>query len=288
MNAEMPENISVLGLGLMGSALAGGLLAAGHRVTVWNRTPAKAEPLVAKGATLADTPARAVEASPLVIVCLLDYPSVEEVLGQASLEGRVIANLTTGRPAEARETASWVAGRGGDYLDGGIMAVPQMIAQPGALILYSGSQRAFDRYQPALAAMAEPRFTGDDPGMAPLLDLAMLTGMYGQIAGLLEAAALVTSAKFPLGEFVESLLVPWLNAMAAQQPAWAAKMESGDHSTEVSNLEVNRAGLENLVRTFREQGVKPDLLLPMKTIVDQRTARGLGHEGLSGLIEELL
>ncbi|MEV0378436.1 NAD(P)-binding domain-containing protein [Nonomuraea sp. NPDC050643] len=283
----MSENISVLGLGLMGAALAESLLAAGHHVTVWNRSPAKADPLVAQGATRAATPAQAVEASPLVIVCLLDYASVKEVLEGAPLAGKVVANLTTGRPAEARDLAPWVAGRGAEYLAGGIMAVPQMIARPGALILYSGSEQAFDRYAPALAAMAEPRFTGDDPGMAPLLDLAMLTGMYGQIAGFLEAAALVGSAKYPLGEFTSSLLVPWLTAMAAQQPAWAEKIESGDHSTVVSNLEINRSGLETLVRTFREQGVKPDLLLPMKTVVDQRTARGLGHEGLSSLIEEL-
>ncbi|NJP90264.1 NAD(P)-dependent oxidoreductase [Nonomuraea sp. FMUSA5-5] len=283
----MSDNISVLGLGLMGTALAESLLAAGHQVTVWNRTPAKAEPLLAKGAKQAATPEEAVAASPLVIACLLDYPSVKATLEGAPLEGRVIANLTTGRPSEARETAEWVAGRGGEYVDGGIMAVPPMIAQPGALILYSGSRTAFERYEGALSAMAEPRFTGDDPGMAPLLDLAMLTGMYGQIAGLLEAAALVRSAGYPLTDFVPSLLVPWLNAMAAQQPQWAEKMASGDHSTQVSNLEINRAGVANLVQTFYEQGVKPDLLLPLKAVIDQRTARGLGHEGLSGLIEEL-
>ncbi|WP_188191546.1 NAD(P)-dependent oxidoreductase [Nonomuraea sp. SYSU D8015] len=283
----MSENITVLGLGLMGTALADALLSAGHDVTVWNRTPSKADPLVAKGATRAATPAEAVGASPLVIACLLDYPSVYEVLQDTQLAGKTVANLTTGRPAEAREAASWAAERGADYVDGGIMAVPPLIAQPGALILYSGSRAAFDRHEQAFAVMAEARYVGEDPGMAPLLDLAMLTGMYGQMAGLLEAAALVTSAKYPLKEFTETLLIPWLNAMAALGPAWAEKIEAGDHSTEVSNLEINRAGLENLVRAFREQGVKPDLLLPLKTVVDQRTARGLAHEGLSGLVEEL-
>ncbi|WP_043624538.1 NAD(P)-dependent oxidoreductase [Nonomuraea candida] len=283
----MSENISILGLGLMGTALAESLLAAGHQVTVWNRTPAKAEALAAKGAKQAATPEEAVAASPFVIVCLLDYPSVLATLDGIPLDGRIIANLTTGRPKEARETAAWVAERGGEYLAGGIMAVPQMIAQPGALILYSGSKTAFDRYEGALAAMAQPRFTGTDPGMAPLLDLAMLTGMYGQIAGFLEAAALARSAGFPLAEFESSLLTPWMVAMAGQQSGWAEKIDSGDHSTEVSNLEINRSGLENIVRAFREQNVKPDLLLPLKAIVDQRTARGLGHEGLSGLAEEL-
>ncbi|MGW0192455.1 NAD(P)-dependent oxidoreductase [Nonomuraea sp. NPDC003201] len=283
----MSENISVLGLGLMGTALAASLIEAGHRVTVWNRTPAKADPLVAKGATRAATPAQAVEASPLVIVCLLDHPSVLDVLEGVPLAGRVVANLTTSRPAEAREMAAWVGERGGDYLDGGIMAVPQMIAKPGALILYSGSQPAFERYEQAFGAMAGARYTGDDPGMAPLLDLAMLTGMYGQMAGSLEALALVRSAKYPLTEFTAELLVPWLNAMGSMLPRWAAEIEAGDYRTEVSNLEVNRAGMENLVRAFEEQGVKPDLLLPMKTVIDRRVARGLSHEGLSGLVEEL-
>ncbi|MFF4624432.1 NAD(P)-dependent oxidoreductase [Nonomuraea jabiensis] len=283
----MSENISVLGLGLMGTALAASLIEADHRVTVWNRTPAKAEPLVAKGATRAATPAQAVEASPLVIVCLLDHRSVLETLENVPLAGRVVANLTTSRPAEAREMAAWVGERGGDYLDGGIMAVPQMIAKPGALILYSGSQAAFERHEQAFGAMAGARYTGDDPGMAPLLDLAMLTGMYGQIAGSLEALALVRSARYPLTEFTTELLVPWLNAMATMLPRWAAEIEAGDYRTEVSNLEVNRSGMENLVRAFEEQGVKPDLLLPMKTVIDRRVARGLAHEGLSGLVEEL-
>ncbi|SDL49634.1 NAD(P)-dependent oxidoreductase [Nonomuraea jiangxiensis] len=284
----MSENISVLGLGLMGAALARTLLAAGHHVTVWNRSPEKAAPLVAQGAMSAPTPAAAVEASPLVIACVLDYPAVEEVLAQAPLAGRVIANLTTGRPAEARETAARVAGRGGDYLDGGVMAVPQMIATPGALILYSGSRSAYDRYEQALGVLARPRYVGEDPGLAPLLDLAMLTGMYGQIAGFLEAVALVRSVKYPLTEFTSELLVPWLNAMAASQPRMATAIEAGDHRTEVSNLEVNRSGMENLVRAFEDEGVPLDLLLPMKAIIDRRVARGLGHEGLSGLAEELL
>ncbi|MFG1700283.1 NAD(P)-dependent oxidoreductase [Nonomuraea sp. NPDC049309] len=284
----MSENISVLGLGLMGSALARSLVAAGHQVTVWNRTAAKAEPLVALGAEQAQTPAEAVAASPLVLTCLLDAPSVTATLEGVPLEGRTIVNVTTGRPSTAREVAAQVTGRGGEHLSGGIMAVPQMIATPGALILYSGSKAAYDRYEQALSAMARPLYTGADPGMAPLLDLAMLTGMYGQIAGFLEAAALVRSAGYPLVEFTSELLIPWLNAMAAQQAPWAGKMVAGDHRTDVSNLEINRSGMVNLVRAFREQGVRPDLLLPMQEILERRVARGLAHEGLSGLVEELV
>ncbi|MBN6053481.1 NAD(P)-dependent oxidoreductase, partial [Nonomuraea sp. RK-328] len=283
----MSENIAVLGLGLMGTALAENLLAAGHRVTVWNRSVAKADALVAKGATRAATAAEAVAAAPLTIVCVLDYAAVHEVLDGADLTGRTVLNLTNGRPAEARATGERVSGRGGDYLDGGIMAIPQMIGQPGALILYSGSRAAFDSHEATLKPLAEPRYLGEDPGLAPLYDLAMLTGMYGQIAGFLEAAVLIASEGRPVREFTETLLVPWMHAMAEAQPRWAEEIEKGDYATEVSNLEVNRVGLANLVTAFEEQGVKPDLLLPMKEILERRVARGHGAEGLPGLIEEL-
>ncbi|MBT2231174.1 NAD(P)-dependent oxidoreductase [Nonomuraea sp. NEAU-A123] len=276
--------ISILGLGLMGQALARTLVQAGHSVTVWNRTEGKA---AGSGATSVATAAEAVEASPLVIVCVLDYAAVREVLGSVQLADRVLLNLTNGRPAEARELAEWVAARGGDYLDGGIMAVPQMIGTPGALVLYSGSQPAFERYEEALGALARPRYLGADAGLAPLYDLAMLTGMYGQIAGFLEAAALIASEKRPVTEFTTELLVPWLTAMAAQQPRWAVDIEAGDYATDVSNLEVNRVGMVNLLRAFEDQGVKPDLLLPMRDLLDRRVAAGHGAQGLSGLIEEL-
>ena len=69
----MTENVTVIGLGSMGKALAGAFLQAGHRTTVWNRTPEKAGPLVARGAVLAPTVHAAVAASPLVITCLTGF-----------------------------------------------------------------------------------------------------------------------------------------------------------------------------------------------------------------------
>ena len=65
--------VTVIGLGPMGRAMAGALLAAGHPVTVWNRTAARAEPVVAADAVLAPTPSDALRAGPLVILSLTDY-----------------------------------------------------------------------------------------------------------------------------------------------------------------------------------------------------------------------
>lgn len=85
----------------MGSALAGAFLKGGHPTTVWNRSGEKADPLVDKGAIRAATPAEAVSASTVVIVCVSDYAAVREIvepfLGEV-LTGKVLVNLSSGTP----------------------------------------------------------------------------------------------------------------------------------------------------------------------------------------------
>jgi 3-hydroxyisobutyrate dehydrogenase-like beta-hydroxyacid dehydrogenase len=280
-------SISIIGLGLMGTALAETLMNAGHDLTVWNRTAAKADVLAARGAVKAETAAEAVAASPLVITVTFDYASVDSVLKGVDLSGKVLVNLTSGRPAEARRTAEWVRGQGGEYVDGGIMAVPQMVGKPGALFLYSGSRAAFDQYAGELGVLGEARFMGTDPGIAPLLDLAMLTGMYGQIAGVMQAIALAGSEGMSATEFTRDLLTPWLHAMAELVPSWGAEVDSKSWATDVANLGVNGVALSMIDQTGREQGLKRNLLAPLKEIVDRRVAGGNADHGLQSLVEEL-
>lgn len=177
--------LTLLGLGAMGTALAGAWLSAGHPLTVWNRTAARAEPLAAKGAALAATPAAAVAANRLVVVCLLDDESVGEALAGADLTGKDIVNLVTGTPGTARARAAWAAARGARYLDGGIMAVPPMIGVPqaGPYVFYSGSRELFEEHREALAVPAGTRYVGEDAGFAALYDVALLSAMYGMFAG---------------------------------------------------------------------------------------------------------
>ena len=129
------SDITVIGLGAMGMALAEAFLDKGHAVTVWNRSPAKAEALAAKGAVVAKSVEDAVRSSKLIVVCLLVYDTVHEVLGSgaAALSGRTVVNLTNGTPEQARAMSGWAVSHGASYIDGGIMAVPPMIGGPHAL-----------------------------------------------------------------------------------------------------------------------------------------------------------
>jgi 3-hydroxyisobutyrate dehydrogenase-like beta-hydroxyacid dehydrogenase len=281
--------VTVLGLGAMGTALAEAFLAGGHPTTVWNRSAGKAEPLVAKGAVLAATPAEAIAANGVVVACLFDAWSVHEVLGAgaASLPGRVLVNLTNGTPGEARELAAWVAERDVEFLDGGIMAVPPMIGSPAAFVLYSGSQGAFDANRELLDSLGESMYYGADPGLAALHDFALLSGMYGMFMGVLQAFALIGSEGSEARPFAP-LLKRWITSMSGFIDGAAEQIDKRDYTIGVvSNLAMQAGAGEAFAKVGEEQSISSELLAPLQPLMRRRVADGYGHEDITGIIELL-
>jgi len=279
------DAVTVLGLGAMGTALAGTLLADGHPTDVWNRTPERADGLVAAGARRAAAVADAVAASSLTIACVIDDAAVHELLDGAgdALRRRVLVNLTNGTPAQARRVSERAADLGvAGYLHGGIMAVPSMIGTPDALVLYSGSRDAFTAHRRVLESLGAARYLGADPGLASLYDLALLSGMYGMFAGALHAIALVASERVPAASLTE-LLLPWLQAMTSGLPSLAEQVDTGDHSSE-SPLAMQAAALANIVEASRAQGISPELMLSIQRLVERGVAAGHGADDLSSLV----
>ena len=280
-------NISILGLGAMGQALAARFLQQGHTVTVWNRTPGKAVSLAAKGAREVTSAADAITASDIAVMCVLDYAASNSVIDDAAsvLSGHALVNLTNGTPAQARAAAERVAGLGGAYLDGGIMATPPMIGGEHALILYSGSQATFDTHADVLKDLGAVSYLGADAGLASLHDLALLSGMYGLFAGFFHASALVDSEGIRASAFLK-LLGPWMTAMMGELPGYAEKIDSGRHDVNVvSNLGMQATALDNILAATREQGVATDLLDPMLELFRKRMGTGFGEEDISGIFE---
>ncbi|QVQ50032.1 NAD(P)-dependent oxidoreductase [Spiractinospora alimapuensis] len=279
--------VTVLGLGNMGAKLAHTLLKAGYPVTVWNRSPDKAGPLVAAGAHQATTVEEAVTASPLLITCLLDHDSVHHVLDPVAghLRGRTLVELTTSAPEGARELSTWAEGHGvAGFLDGGIMATPDMIPGPHAFILYSGSERSYRAYESTLAAIATPHFIGADPGIAALYDLALLNGMYGMFGGLLQALALVDSEGVDLEEFASELLLPWMRGVIASFPESARQAAHGDYGGTGSTLAM-QASASGMAGVAEDLGVNGELMRPIDELMRRRVADGHGDDDFMSVFE---
>ncbi|KAL2827653.1 NAD(P)-binding protein [Aspergillus pseudoustus] len=288
------STITLFGLGAMGKALALKYIETGYTTMVWNRSPSKAQPLLEKGALLASTVAEALEAFDLIILCLLDAASVRETVSTAtpSLRGKTLVNLTNGTPAQARELSTWSTAHGAAYIHGGIMAVPDMIGSPHAVLLYSSSGGAdtFTRIEPHLAHLGTAKFlSADDAGAASLHDLAMLAGMYGLFSGFLHAVSLVKSQSQAGGltasNFLQELLAPWLSAMTGYLGALAAQIDAGDYATQGSSLGMQVGGMGNIVAASEEAGVSAEFIRPILEGMRRAVEGGYADADVSAVIE---
>jgi len=143
--AASDSAISVIGLGLMGTALTQRLHDHGWRVHVWNRTPSKATPLLTMGAAWCDRP---LAATTRVIVSLYSSDVVEEVLApwmdDISAE-TIVIDTTTGSPESSERLAEQVSKAGGVYLDAPISGSSEQTRRGEATVMVAGSLSAFER-----------------------------------------------------------------------------------------------------------------------------------------------
>lgn len=288
MTANEQTTVAVLGLGPMGRAIATALVKGGNPTTVWNRTPGKDTELVGLGAVSAPDTASAIDSAAVVVAVLGDHASVHEVLDPVAdrLRGKALINLTSTAPDDSRELARWASGHGIDFLDGGIMAVPPMIGEPGASILYSGSEQVFERFQPDLGKLGAADYFGDDPGTAALYDFALLAGMYAMFTGFFHGAAMVRSAGVTATSFAPRAAA-YVTAMAGLLPAYAEAIDSGDYTDEVQPARFHKPAFDAIVRASRDAGVALDIVGPIKNLIDRQIADGRAGEGLERITEEL-
>lgn len=288
MSHPTDTSIAVLGLGAMGAALASRLLDAGIEPIVWNRTERRGDALVERGAVRAATVADAVAQADVVVACLYDHASVHETLDPVAtaLTGRTVINVTTTTPNESRELATWAGSHSIAFLDGAIMATPPMIGTREGSILYSGPRPIFDANHDLLDMWAPSSFEGDDPGLAALLDLALLSGMYTMFAGFLHGAAMVGTAGVPAKEFA-ARAAPFLAAMTFAFADDGAVIDGGDYDVP-GQQSLEWSDLRPLVRASTEAGVDPSLLAKVQELIDRQVAAGHGDDAFARIHESFL
>jgi 3-hydroxyisobutyrate dehydrogenase-like beta-hydroxyacid dehydrogenase len=164
----------------MGLAIAGNLLAAGYRLRVWNRSPDKARPLVARGVIAAASPAEAVAGgASIVITILTDDAALEEVVhgpdgfASALRPGTVHVSMSTIAPITAEALAADHAGRGAGFVAAPVFGKPDAAAAAKLVICVSGAPDAKSRVAPMFSVLGHRIADfGDNPAAAPTIKLA--------------------------------------------------------------------------------------------------------------------
>ena len=283
----------MLGLGPMGQAMARALIRAGHPVTVWNRTPSRADGVVADGAQLAATPSEAVAASNLILLSLTDYQAMRDILedATAALSGRTLANLSSDTPDATREASAWARSHGASFLTGGVMAPAPMVGTSHSYVYYSGDRGAFDAHRATLAQLGEPRFLGEDPGRAQLMYQAHLDVFLTTLSGLAHATALVGSAGITAEAFLPEVfqLFQAIPAMIAADGVarLGARIDAGEHPGERSNITMMGTTADHIRAASEAAGIDPSL--PRTVLAHYRRAidDGNGSDGWTRIIDSM-
>ena len=190
-------SVAVLGIGLMGERMGARLMAAGHTLKVWNRSPDRTLGLVAKGAVAFKTPAEAVRGADVIITMLFDGAAVTDVLISSGAidaikPGALVIDMSSIAPAVARDHAQRLSAKGIAYLDAPVSGGTKG-AEAGTLaIMAGGVPEIFERARPILECLGRPTLIGPTGTgqVAKLANQAIVGVTIAAVAeGLLLAAA---------------------------------------------------------------------------------------------------
>ena len=200
--------IAVLGTGLMGAPIAANLAAAGHEVRVWNRTRAKAEPLAARGAVVADTPAQAVEGVEIVMTVLTDGPTVtatmQEAAGSLPHDAVWIQASTVGVDA-IDDHIALARSLGLEFVDAPVLGSVKPATEGKLVVLASGSEELRDRVQPVFDVIGARTMWVGEAGASSRLKLVANSWVLALTAAVGEAVALAESSGLDPKLFLEAV-----------------------------------------------------------------------------------
>jgi 3-hydroxyisobutyrate dehydrogenase-like beta-hydroxyacid dehydrogenase len=195
---EVIMKISFIGLGPMGAAMAHRLHAAGHELTVWNRTQEKARPLVDAGAHLAGTPAEAAAAAEIVVSSLANDHALETValggegIAEGLAKGALHISTSTVSTGLAARLAGVHAGRGQAFVAAPVLGRPPAAEAGKLFVMAAGEAASLARATPVFEVIGQRTFImGEQPEQASLVKLACNFLIFSTIEQFGEVFALV-------------------------------------------------------------------------------------------------
>jgi 3-hydroxyisobutyrate dehydrogenase-like beta-hydroxyacid dehydrogenase len=269
-------DISVIGLGDMGSALASTLLHNGYSVTVWNRSADKADPLTAAGAVLATSSEEAIAASPATITCITSHDRTIQLIEgiNLSLEGKTIIELSTGGITEAEALASLLSDRGADWIIGAISGYPSSVGEKDLVLFTVGKQDVWEKWGGLIKTLGGSSVcVGDRAGMVPTLFAALFTTRQGFMFGMIYGGLVCKKAGISLEDVLPSYYKYFSDTVADEV------FESPEAS-----MATYAAALDDTLDTFEALGASSELPKLFSEQAHKGMDAGLDKKALTALI----
>jgi 3-hydroxyisobutyrate dehydrogenase-like beta-hydroxyacid dehydrogenase len=205
-------NLGFVGLGAMGQVIVPRLIAAGHTVTGWNRSPERAAPLIKGGMHWADTPRAVAANSEIVFSIVTDSKALRSVaLGANGVvsglrKGGIFIDMSTIEPEASREIAAEFAKAGSFMLDGPISGSPVTVKQGNASIMIGGDEAAYERAKPILLAIGPKLTRIGGNGLACQMKIAVNLLLMVEVIAFGEAVALAEKGGVERSVALEAIL----------------------------------------------------------------------------------
>jgi 3-hydroxyisobutyrate dehydrogenase len=209
--SEQRIRVGWIGSGVMGAAMCGHLLAAGHPVTVFNRTRGRAQALIDGGAEWADSPA-AVAAAADVVFTIVGFPTDvrQVVLGEdgalaGARAGSVLVDMTTSEPSLAREIHEAAAAKGVDALDAPVSGGDIGARNATLVVMVGGGEAAFERVRPLLEKLGQTIVLEGAPGAGQHTKMVNQIAIASGMIGVCEALLYAHRAGLDVGRVLETI-----------------------------------------------------------------------------------
>jgi 3-hydroxyisobutyrate dehydrogenase-like beta-hydroxyacid dehydrogenase len=283
-------DLGYVGLGVMGSAITRRLLDAEHRVSVWNRTREKADPLLEAGARWADSPRAVAERSDVVFTMVTNTAAVQAVTDgpDGILAGlgpdKVYVDMSTASPANTRALAEKVAAVGAQMLDAPVSGTSITVEQGKASVMVGGDDDAFERVKPILEAIGPKVFHLGPSGTAVTMKIAVNLSLAVQMLAFSEGVLLAEKSGIARERAVEVMLA---SVIASPMVAYRGPLVLG-HPDEVwFDCHMMQKDLNLALELGRELEVPLPTTAVTNELLTAANAMGIGERDFAVLFDVL-
>ena len=280
--------IGIIGLGMLGNAVALHLLDSGFEVTVYNRTKEKTAQAKEKGAKVALSPKEIAENSELVITIVKDANAVKEISFEKDgiIEGKheklIVADMSTIDPSESKNISKKFQEHNINKLDIPVMGGPNVAITGGLVMMVSGNKESFEHYKDIFEKIANKVFFLGESGVAHSVKLAMNLQITMLALALSEGITLVKKANVDPKIFLDILNSTYFKTGMSEKKAF--NMIEGNYNTTFTLANLKK-DINTITNAAESLGIELPMIKKAEEVYENAVKEGFGEMDYTGIIE---